>query len=306
MTEPLKALLTNGVVVPGIWDALSAKLAENAGFSSVVLGGFQLEATLVGAPDLGLITPTEVISRAASVLEATDLPLIVDIDNGFGGTANIWRTVRGLETLGVAAVHMEDQTSPKRCPSLLTATPVEVHNREEAVLRVEAAIDARRTDDILIIARTDAPTWDEVVLRSNLFLEAGADIAMPMLMHVDGVPIWDLSPDAQMENFAKLAAQIDGPVFWNNRSVPLGHTASDLFSAGYSVVGMPIDALRASVAAIERLFASLARYGTAVPYYEENPGDRIDAKQFATEFLGLNDFIERESRFTRELRRNSR
>jgi 2-methylisocitrate lyase-like PEP mutase family enzyme len=296
VTATLKELLPDGVLAPGIWDALSARLAERAGFSCLLQGGFQLEATMVGAPDLGLMTASEVITQASNILAATTLPLIVDIDTGFGGVNNIWRTVRGLEMVGVSAVHIEDQTSPKHCPSIAAKS---LQSREQAVLRVQAALDARRSDDFLVIARTDADgSFAELVERSNLYLEAGADVAMPMLMSVDGVPIAALSPDEQMDSFAKLAAEIDGYVYWNNRQVPVGYTAHDLISAGFNVVGFPIDGLRVSAAAIQRLFASIAEHGTAVPYYEDRPEDVMGAAEFATKLLALTEFTEREEKFT--------
>jgi len=118
-----------------------------------------------------------------------------------------------------------------------------------------------------------------------------------MLMSVDGVPIGQLSPDQQMEKFAKLAAQIDGHVCWTNREVPVGYTTSDLISAGYSIVSYPIDALRVSIAAMRRLFASMMSSGTAVDYYNENPGDRLGAAELATSVLGLDGFMERETKF---------
>jgi methylisocitrate lyase len=296
MTAPLKSLLGRGVVVPGVWDALSARLAERAGFSCLCLGSFQLEATLVGGPDLGLMTATEVTTQASRIIAATDLPLIVDIDTGFGGVNNIWRSVRDLELVGVSAVHIEDQTSPKHCPSIAGK---DLQSRQEAVLRVQAAVDARRSEDFLIIARSDADTsFGELVTRSNMYLEAGADVAMPMLMSVDGVPIGNLTPDEQMESFAKLAAEIHGDVYWNNSTVPIGYTAADLVSAGYSLVNFPIDALRVSVVAIQRVFASIAAAGTAVSYYGDRPDDWIGAAQLATEFLALTDFTEREEKFT--------
>jgi 2,3-dimethylmalate lyase len=287
-------LVSNGVIVPGVWGALSAQLAKEAGFKSLALSGFALEATQVGAPDLGLMTATEVASQALRIISATDLPLIVDIDTGFGGVNNIWRTVRDLELLGVSAVHIEDQTSPKRCPNL---SDTEVQTRDEAVLRVQAAVDARRSEEFVVIARSDAHDFDELVIRSNIYLEAGADIAMPVLMSVNGIPIGDLPPDRQMETAAKLASEIDGDVCWTQRQIPPGYTATDIISAGYSIVMYPIDALRASVAGMRRLFASIAQEDTVTKHYEAHPEDEFISSEFAVEVLAMNDFVERERKF---------
>lgn len=291
-----KDMLARGVVAPGVWDAGTALLAKHAGFDCLYQSGYALEATQIGAPDLGLMTITEVASQASRIIAATNLPVVVDIDTGFGGINNIWRTVRTLEATGVSAVHLEDQTSPKRCASIAATQRV---SREEAVLRVEAAVDARRTSDFVIIGRTDdaGESFDEMVTRSNLYLAAGADVAMPVMIRVDGVLLESMSPDEQMKKHAELAAAIEGPVCWSNKKIPQGYRAEDLIEAGYSLVILAGEALEAAVTAISRLYQTIVAEGTPTPYFDKNPSDIKMGHQLAAEVLDLDGFIKREERF---------
>ncbi len=290
-----KDVLAQGVVAPGVWDAGTALLAKNAGFSCLYQSGYLLEATQIGAPDLGLMTLTEVVSQASNIMAAVDLPLVVDVDTGFGGVNNLWRTVRSLEAAGVSAIHLEDQTNPKRCPSISGNT---MQPREEAVLRVEAAVDARRSADFVIIGRTDDnSSFDEMVTRSNLYLSAGADAAMPVIQEVEGVKVANMTPDEQMATYAKLASMIDGPVCWSNRRIPNGYQAKDLIEAGYNLVILAGEALKASLTAVNQLYRTIIAEGTPNSYFDQNPSDFEMGLHMATELLGLDGFVEREERF---------
>jgi len=290
-----RSLLADGVVAPGVWDAGTALLAKQAGFDCLYQSGYLLEATQIGAPDIGLMTLTEVVSQAANIMAAADLPLVVDVDTGFGSVNNLWRTVRSLEAAGVSAIHLEDQTSPKRCPSISSN---KMQPREEAVLRVEAAVDARRSDEFVIIGRTDAnESLDEMVTRSNLYLSAGADVAMPVMLQADGVKIESMSPDEQMAAYAKLASMIDGPVCWSNKKIPDGYQAKDLIEAGYNLVILAGEALKASLTAVNRLYRTIITDGTPNRYFAENPSDFEMGHHMATELLGLDSFARREEQF---------
>lgn len=292
----LKELLNQGVVAPGVWDAGTARLATQAGFTCLYQSGYAVEATQIGAPDLGLMTLTEVASQASRIIAATDIPLIVDIDTGFGGVNNLWRTVRTLESAGVAAVHLEDQSSPKTCASI---GPTQRVGRSEAVLRVEAAVDARQSDEFVIIGRTDdaGESFDEMVTRVNLYLAAGADVAMPVMLRADGVPLETMSPDQQMQKYAELAAAVDGPVCWSNKKIPVGYRAEDLIEAGYSLIILAGEALEATVTAVSRLYRTIKAEGTPTPYFDEHPSDIKMGHQLASEVLDLASFVEREKRF---------
>ena len=165
------------VVAPGAFDGISARLIAEAGFEAVYMTGAGTAASRIGQPDLGLITLSEMIANAATIVECTGLPVIADADTGYGNPLNVIRTVREYERAGVAAIHLEDQTFPKRCGHMEGKQLVPA---EEFVQKIKAACDARRSDDFVIIARTDARTvygFEEAVRRAILYADAGADVA---------------------------------------------------------------------------------------------------------------------------------
>jgi len=167
---------SKAIVAPGVYDALTALLVEQAGFSCAYVSGASVSFTRIGRPDIGLTTLTEVADTVASIRERVELPLLVDADTGFGNALNVIRTVRILERAGATAIQLEDQTSPKRCGHLAGKTMV---SSAEMVGKLKAAQDARRHDDTLIIARTDAIAIDGIdaaLERANAYIEAGADV----------------------------------------------------------------------------------------------------------------------------------
>jgi 2-methylisocitrate lyase-like PEP mutase family enzyme len=164
------------VVAPGAFDGVTAKLVRQAGFEAVYMTGSGTAAT-IGYPDYGLVGLTEMAGNAGRIVDATDLPVIADADTGYGNELNVTRTVREYERLGVAAIHIEDQTFPKKCGHLENKSIVP---REEYLSKIAAAARARRTRDFVIIARTDSRAiagFDEAVARANAALAAGADVA---------------------------------------------------------------------------------------------------------------------------------
>ena len=161
--------------VPGIYDGLSALLAEQAGFDAAFLSGACLSFARFGRPDVGLVTASEVANTVAILRDRVGLPLIVDIDTGFGNALNVQRTVRDLERAGASALQMEDQVAPKRCGHM---TGKAVISRQEMVGKIKAALDARQDDATMIIARTDALAvngFDDALDRAEHYLLAGAD-----------------------------------------------------------------------------------------------------------------------------------
>jgi carboxyvinyl-carboxyphosphonate phosphorylmutase len=164
------------VIAPGAYDGISARLIAEAGFEAVYMTGAGTSASKIGQPDLGLITLTEMAANAATIVEATGLPVIADADTGYGNPLNVVRTVREYERSGVAAIHLEDQVFPKRCGHMEGKQVVEA---EEFVQKIKAAVDARRDEEFIIIARTDARAvhgFEEAVQRAHLYVEAGADV----------------------------------------------------------------------------------------------------------------------------------
>jgi methylisocitrate lyase len=276
-----------GVVAPGAHDALTAVLAQRAGFDAVYLSGFAFEATQLGAPDVGVSTMPELVAHAGRIVEATRADVVVDIDTGFGGPNSVWRTVRAFEAAGVAAVQIEDQADPKRCPYLGGRR---VLPRDAAVARVRAAVEARRGDGLLVIARTDADevSTEEVVERSRLYAEAGADLVLPMVRNLDGRPITDRSPAERMDIYADLIARIGKPVV--TLDPPPGFTAQDLLRLGAAMVVMPLASLEAAVSGLIGYFEELGLRGSAEAYFSTHP-KRLQANLDMMRLLGLHEYL---------------
>jgi 2-methylisocitrate lyase-like PEP mutase family enzyme len=166
------------VWVAGVYDALSAKLVEAAGFEAAMTSGFGVSASFLGQPDAELYTMSENLAVVRNVASAVKIPVIADIDTGYGNAINVMRTVREFEQAGVAAVILEDQLAPKRCPICVGA--VEVLPVEEGIAKIEAAAAARRDRNVVIIARTDVVDEKEAIRRAKLYVQAGADIIQPI------------------------------------------------------------------------------------------------------------------------------
>lgn len=246
----LRELLRQGfpVVAPGVFDGLSARLGEKAGLQALHASGGAI-ARSMGYPDLGILTLTEVLGRLAEICEA-GLPVIADADTGFGGVHNVERTVREFERVGVAALHIEDQTFPKRCGLMAGVGVVPV---EEARSRIVAAAAGRADPDMLIIARTDAVAQEGLsgaCRRMRLYLDAGADIAF-----IEGLETPELIREA--------ASLIEGPKLLNltraREGLPLPMEA--LRDMGYVILIAPGDVQSAAIAAMNAAFAALRESG---------------------------------------------
>jgi len=170
------------LIAPGCHDALGGRLIEKAGFLVAYMTGNGVSASMAGVPDAGLLTMTEMVDQARRIASAIEIPLICDADTGYGGVQNVMRTVREYEQAGVAGIHIEDQTIPKKCAAMEGLMLV---SAEAAVRRIEAALEARRSKDFLIIARTDARVThdlEEAIRRANAFAKAGADLVFLELL----------------------------------------------------------------------------------------------------------------------------
>jgi 2-methylisocitrate lyase-like PEP mutase family enzyme len=243
----LKALLQRPgmLIAPGAYDGIGARLIEQAGFAAVYMTGAGTSAAR-GYPDFGLLTMSEMIENAAVMARSVGIPLIADADTGYGNELNVTRTVREYEARGVAAIHIEDQVSPKRCGHL---DGKEVVSREEFVSKIRAAVEARRSSEFVIIARTDARAMmslDEAVWRGNAALEAGADMVF-------------VEATQTLEEVAAVPRQVKGPCLLN--VVPGGRTPIfDLREAeamGYKLAILPglllVAAIQAGDAALAQL-----------------------------------------------------
>ncbi len=233
------------VIAPGAYDGIGARLIEQAGFSAVYMTGAGTSAAR-GYPDFGLLTMTEMVESAAVMARAVQVPLIADADTGYGNELNVTRTVREYEARGVAAIHIEDQVAPKRCGHL---DGKEVVTREEFVSKIRAAVEARRTPDFVVIARTDARAMlslDEAIWRANAALQAGADMAF-------------VEATQNLEEVAAVPRLVQGPCLLN--VVPGGRTPIfDLREAeamGYKLAILPGLMLKAAIEAGDAALAEL-------------------------------------------------
>ncbi len=200
------------VVAPFVFDALQAKLAEEAGFEAVYMTGFGTAAAR-GYPDIGLLTMSEMVANVRAIAGAVNIPLICDADTGYGNPINVWRTVREYEDAGAAALHIEDQVWPKRCGFLAGK---QVIPADQMVPKVRAACDARRDPRFTIIARTDALAvngWDDAVARARAYRQAGAD-----LIFVDGIKTVE-----DLERYARLLGDL--PSLYNGQLLPVDQIA---------------------------------------------------------------------------------
>jgi methylisocitrate lyase len=247
------------MVVPGVYDALSAKLAERAGFSSVVLTGYGVAASHLGEPDFGLLTQSETLDVARRVTAAVKIAVVVDGDTGYGGPLNVQRMVRELVRMGARGVILEDQRWPKRCGHMRDK---EVIDTEEHVAKIRAARDARGNAPFLLTARTDALEThglDEAIRRARLYKEAGADV-----LFVEG--------PRTVEELRHIGGELPGPLAVNlieGGRTPLC-SLEELHEMGFFSVGFVLSGLYAAARALERTYAEIREKGTTASL-----GDRL-------------------------------
>ncbi|MCW5729506.1 MAG: isocitrate lyase/PEP mutase family protein [Alphaproteobacteria bacterium] len=247
------------VVAPGIYDALSALVAEQAGFEALYLSGASIAYTRFGRPDIGLVSMSEVVETLAAIHERVELPIIADADNGFGNALNVMRTVRRFEQAGASAIQLEDQTMPKRCGHLAGKTLIPP---AEMVGKIKAAQDARRNQGTLIIARTDAIAvegFGPALERAERYAEAGADIIF-------------VEAPRSIEEMQRVVAAFRGrkPLLANmveGGMTPL-RDARALEEMGFSIAIFPGGLVRAVARHMLDYFASLRRHGSNQPFRE--------------------------------------
>lgn len=178
------------IIAPGCHDALGAKALEKAGFEAVYMTGNDLSASLIGAPDIGLLTMTEMVERGRAFVDAVSIPIIADSDTGYGNVNNVQRTIRAYKAAGVAAIHLEDQVTPKRCGAM---SGVALISADEHAEKIRAACDARNNPDFLIIGRSDARLisgFADALKRGQTYARAGADLVLlEMLQSEDELQI---------------------------------------------------------------------------------------------------------------------
>ena len=285
----LKQKLQKGdfIVAPGIYEMISAKVADQMGFHALYMTGYGVSASHRGLPDAGLAGYTDMQGRARTIAHGISSPLIADADTGFGGLINIRHTVRGYEEAGVQAIQLEDQESPKKCGH----TPNrKVVSQADAVRRIEVAVAARRSSDTLIIARTDARTGlglEEALERGKLFAKAGADI------------IFVESPES-VDEFKRIGEELHGCGAWLIANmVPTGRSpelsAKQLKDLGFALAIWPGAVMAVAAAATKNALKYLADHGTTAG----SPVPMIDMKELH-ELVGFPDVWEFEKKYVEQ------
>jgi 2-methylisocitrate lyase-like PEP mutase family enzyme len=240
------------VTVPGVYDMVSAKIADRLGFPALYMTGFGVSASHLGLPDAGLASYTEMVGRVAQICQGTSTPVICDADTGFGGLLNVERTVRGYEAAGAAAIQLEDQVFPKKCGH----TPGRrVVPTEDMVRKIKVAVASRNSSDFLIVARTDARTnhgLEEALRRGEAYVSAGADV------------LFIESPESE-EEMARICRNFDVPLLANMADG--GRTPilpkERLEALGYRIAIFPVTGMLAAAKALERVYGVLKQKGSS-------------------------------------------
>ncbi len=271
------------LVAPGAYDALSARLVEQAGFDVVYMTGFGTTASLLGRPDVGLLGGSEMIDNARRIAAAVDVPVIADADTGYGNAVTVLRTVAAYEQAGVAGIHLEDQVSPKKCGHMSGKAVIAT---DEMVGKIRAAVAVRRDPDFLIIARTDAAAvegLDAAITRARAYAAAGADV------------LFVEAPTSE-EEIARVARELRrvAPLVFNwaegGRTPPI--SLERIAELGYSLVLYPIGTLLAATAGIRSFLETLMDDGTPAAAL---PG--LPTFDGFTDLIGLPEIHELEQRF---------
>jgi 2,3-dimethylmalate lyase len=280
----LRALVDSGqtIVAPGAFDPLAARLVEEAGFPAVYMTGFGTSAALIGRPDVGLLTMTEMAGNAARIADCVDIPVIADADTGYGNPLNVIRTVGAYEAAGVAGIHIEDQVAPKKCGHMEGKLVIPA---QEMAAKVRAAVEARTQPEFVIIARTDARAvegLERALERARLYREAGADALF----------IEALVSEAEIQEAASAFPGVPLLFNWAEGGKTPPVSLARLTELGYRIVIFPISTLLAATAGMRAVLREIAAAGTPAAALAELPafGEFVD-------FIGLPQVREAEQRY---------
>lgn len=258
------------MVLPGVFDALSARIAEKVGFDAIFQTGYGSAATLLGMPDYGFLNAGETIDNARRIMRAVNIPVIVDVDTGYGNPLNVWRLVRDLQSLGAAGIFLEDQVWPKRCGHMIGK---EVVSKDDYIMKLKAAVDAREDKDFVIVARTDARAplgLDEAIQRGRAYHKAGADVIF-------------IEAPRSIEELKRIAKEIHAPLVANmiEEGLTPNLPSKDLLKMGYRIVVFPLSGLYAATFAIKQVFLEL-----------KNSGATQQARKMMVTFKDFNKFVD--------------
>lgn len=282
-TSRLKQLINAPelLVMHPVHDALSARIAEQAGAEAVTVGGFAASGVLLGQPDSSQLTATELANFYEGICASVDIPVFVDADTGFGGVTNVIRTVQDFERAGAAGLFIEDQLFPKRCGH---TAGKDVIATEEMLSKLKAALDTRNDEDFVIMGRTDALGvlgLDEAIARANRYREIGCDI------------VFVEAPETTLQ-MKRICEQVEGPLLANmidfGRSPQL--KTRQLEEMGYSVVVWPVASVFIVSRALERLYRTINETGTTVSLHDE----MVDLDEYMR-IVKLSDLRDTEARY---------
>ena len=284
-TQKLKQIIDSGefIVAPGVFEMISARVADQMGFKALYMTGYGATASYLGLPDAGIATYSEMVDCAGRISRGTKTPLIADADTGYGGLLNVHHTIRGYEAAGVQGIQIEDQITPKKCGHTLGR---EVVPLEEMVQKIQVACDARTSEDTLIIARTDSRTdygLKEALRRGEAFAKAGADV------------VFIESPESE-EELREVGASIDAALLAN--MVPNGRTpviaSETLKEWGFNIAIYPSAGFSAVAETLRQAYTHLSdngtTLGTEVQTYE-------DGNRSMHELMGFNEVWEFEKKW---------
>ncbi|HJS83410.1 MAG TPA: isocitrate lyase/PEP mutase family protein [Nitrososphaera sp.] len=270
------------IVLPGVFDALSARIAQQVGFSAMFQTGYGSAAALLGMPDFGLLNAGETIDNANRIISAVDVPVLVDADTGYGNPLNVWKLVRDLENMGAAGIFLEDQVWPKRCGHMAGK---DVIPKNDYIPKLRAAVEARRSKEFIIVARTDARAplgLDEAIERGKAYRKAGADV------------IFVEAPRTTAE-LKRVADEIDAPLVANmiEDGVTPNLPAKDLLDLGYRIAVFPLSALYSATYAMQEVLTELKKTGAT----KQTRKLMVTFKDF-NQFVDLNKFTDLERRYS--------
>ena len=270
------------MVLPGVFDALSARIAEQVGFEAMFQTGYGSSAALLGMPDFGFLNASETVDNARRIIRAVSVPVLVDADTGYGNPLNVWRIVRDLENLGAAGIFLEDQIWPKRCGHMAGK---DVISKDDYMPKLKAALEARRSKDFVIVARTDARApigLGEAIERGKAYRKAGADVIF-------------VEAPTSIQELKKVADEIDAPLVANmiEDGVTPNLPASELLKLGYRVAVFPLSGLYSATYAMREVFEELKKTGTT----KQTRKMMVTFKDF-NRFIDLQKYTDLEKRYS--------
>jgi 2,3-dimethylmalate lyase len=270
------------IVLPGVFDALSARIAEQVGFEAMFQTGYGSSAALLGMPDFGFLNAGETVDNARRIIRAVSVPVLVDADTGYGNPLNVWRIVRDLESVGAAGIFLEDQIWPKRCGHMAGK---DVISKDDYMPKLKAALEGRRSKDFVIVARTDARApigLGEAIERGKAYRKAGADVIF-------------VEAPTSIQELKKVADEIDAPLVANmiEDGVTPNLPASELLKLGYRVAVYPLSGLYSAMYAMREVFEELKKSGAT----KQTRKMMVTFKDF-NRFIDLQKYTDLEKRYS--------